>query len=89
MGARIDKATGRVKEAAGVLTGNKDLRRRGKADQVAADAALTIDRGASTARKALGDSSSAAGRLLEQGRAGADKAIDQATAALHKVLKNK
>ena len=33
MGGTVDKAKGRVKEAAGALTGNKDLKRRGKLDQ--------------------------------------------------------
>ena len=33
-GAKSDKLKGRVKEAAGALTGNKRLKREGKADQV-------------------------------------------------------
>ena len=32
-GAKSDKLKGRVKEAAGALTGNKRLKREGKADQ--------------------------------------------------------
>ena len=36
MGANIDDAKGRVKEAAGALTGDKDLKAEGKADQVGA-----------------------------------------------------
>jgi uncharacterized protein YjbJ (UPF0337 family) len=33
MGAETDDAKGRVKEAAGALTNNDDLKREGKADQ--------------------------------------------------------
>jgi uncharacterized protein YjbJ (UPF0337 family) len=35
---RIDKAKGRAKEAAGVLTGNKRLKNEGRADQASASA---------------------------------------------------
>jgi len=33
MGGKTDVAKGRIKEAAGVLTGNNELRTQGKADQ--------------------------------------------------------
>ena len=33
MGENVDKGKGRVKEAAGDLTGDKDLKREGKVDQ--------------------------------------------------------
>jgi uncharacterized protein YjbJ (UPF0337 family) len=36
MGSNADDAKGRIKEATGDLTGNKDLEREGKADQVGA-----------------------------------------------------
>ena len=36
MGSNIDDAKGRVKEAAGALTDDKDLKAEGKADQVGA-----------------------------------------------------
>lgn len=36
MGSNVDDAKGRVKEAAGGLTGNKDLEREGKVDQAGA-----------------------------------------------------
>ena len=36
MGANIDDAKGRIKEAAGALTDDKDLKAEGKADQVGA-----------------------------------------------------
>ena len=35
MGGKTDVAKGRIKEAAGVLTGNDELRAEGKADQAA------------------------------------------------------
>ena len=36
MGEKADEAKGRIKEAAGDLTGDKDLEREGKADQAGA-----------------------------------------------------
>ncbi|HVO54933.1 MAG TPA: CsbD family protein [Solirubrobacterales bacterium] len=39
-----DEAKGRVKEAAGNLTGDKDLQREGKADQAAGKAKSGIDK---------------------------------------------
>ena len=38
MGDKIDQAKGRVKEAAGDVTGDKDLKREGKVDRVAGEA---------------------------------------------------
>jgi uncharacterized protein YjbJ (UPF0337 family) len=37
MGEKTDQAKGRVKEAAGALTGDKDLESEGKADRVAGE----------------------------------------------------
>jgi uncharacterized protein YjbJ (UPF0337 family) len=37
MGGKTDVAKGRIKEAAGVLTGNDQLRAEGKADQAAGE----------------------------------------------------
>ncbi len=37
MGDKIDQAKGRVKEAAGDVTGDKDLEREGKVDRVAGE----------------------------------------------------
>ena len=88
MGGQIDRARGRVKEATGVLTGNKDLQRRGKAEQLAAEATLNIDKGASQARKAVDSGASEAEKLLRQGRFEAKQAIDKSRNALHSFLKN-
>ena len=37
MGANMDEAKGRIKEAAGDLTDDDDLKREGKADRLGAD----------------------------------------------------
>ncbi len=39
----IDVAKGRLKEAIGVLSGNKDLKRKGKVDQVVGKAKDTVE----------------------------------------------
>jgi uncharacterized protein YjbJ (UPF0337 family) len=44
MGGKLDQAKGRVKEAAGVLTGDDRLRREGKLDQVAGKVKGTAER---------------------------------------------
>ncbi|MFZ2781654.1 MAG: CsbD family protein [Rectinemataceae bacterium] len=43
MNGKIDVAKGRIKEAAGVLIDNKDLRKEGKADQVAGKAKEVVE----------------------------------------------
>jgi uncharacterized protein YjbJ (UPF0337 family) len=40
----IDKATGRVKEAAGALTGDKDLKNEGRVDQAKGSAKKAVDK---------------------------------------------
>lgn len=40
----VDKAKGRVKEAAGSLTGDKDLKNRGRADQAKGSAKNAVDK---------------------------------------------
>ena len=42
MGEKTDQAKGRVKEAAGALTGDKDLESEGKADRVAGEIKETV-----------------------------------------------
>lgn len=37
MGEKMDQATGRVKEATGDLTGNKDLEREGKVERASGE----------------------------------------------------
>jgi len=43
MSGETDKITGRVKQAAGDLTDNDDLKREGKADEAAGKVKETID----------------------------------------------
>jgi uncharacterized protein YjbJ (UPF0337 family) len=48
-----DEVEGRVKEAAGDLTGNKDLQREGKLDQASGKAKQAIDDAADKAKDAV------------------------------------
>jgi uncharacterized protein YjbJ (UPF0337 family) len=43
MGAQSDQVKGKVEEAAGVLTGNKDLEAEGKADRHAGETKEKVD----------------------------------------------
>lgn len=43
---KIDDATGRVKEAAGAITGDGDLKREGKVDQAKSSIKDTVDKAA-------------------------------------------
>jgi uncharacterized protein YjbJ (UPF0337 family) len=44
MGAKSDQVKGHAKEAAGILTGDKDLESKGKADRRSGELEETIDR---------------------------------------------
>jgi len=48
-----DEAEGRIKEAAGDLTGDKDLQREGKIDQASGKAKDAVDKAADKAKDAL------------------------------------
>jgi uncharacterized protein YjbJ (UPF0337 family) len=48
-----DTAKGRLKKAAGDLTGDKDLRREGKVDEAAGKAKSAVDRAADKAKDAI------------------------------------
>ena len=48
-----DEAEGRIKEAAGDLTGDKDLQREGKIDQASGKAKDAVDKGADKVKDAL------------------------------------
>jgi uncharacterized protein YjbJ (UPF0337 family) len=50
MAGKTDKAKGRVKKAVGDLTDDKDLRRRGQADEMAGEVKDTLDEGIDRAR---------------------------------------
>lgn len=51
--SKFDDAKGRVKEAAGDLTGDKDLQREGKADQAGAKAKAFADKAKDKAEDAV------------------------------------
>jgi uncharacterized protein YjbJ (UPF0337 family) len=53
MGENLDEAKGRVKEAAGDLTDDKDLKREGKIDQATSDVKDKIGDAADKAKDAV------------------------------------
>ena len=53
MGENVDEAKGRVKEAAGDLTDNKDLKREGKIDQATSDVKEKVGDAADKAKDAV------------------------------------
>ena len=55
MGEKSDEAKGRVKEAAGDLTGNKDLEREGKMDQAGATVKEKTGKAVDKTKEALDD----------------------------------
>lgn len=52
---KSDEMKGRVKEAAGVLTGDKKMQREGKADQVAGKVKKAVEKAKDKADKAIDD----------------------------------
>jgi uncharacterized protein YjbJ (UPF0337 family) len=53
MGGKADVVKGRIKEAAGALTGNERLREEGKADQALGKTKQAIQKVVSKAKKAM------------------------------------
>ena len=53
MGGKTDVVKGRIKEAAGALTGNDKLRDEGKTDQVVGKAKQAVQNAADTVKKAV------------------------------------
>jgi len=53
MSGRTDVVKGRIKEAAGALTGNDKLRAAGKTDQVVGKAKQAVQKTADTVKKAV------------------------------------
>ena len=53
MGGKTDVVKGRIKEAAGALTGNDKLRAEGKTDQVVGKAKQVVQNAADTIKKAV------------------------------------
>ena len=54
MGAKSDEAKGRIKEAAGDLTGNKGLKRRGRADRAGGKVKGKIGKGIDKGKGVIG-----------------------------------
>ena len=52
---KVDDLKGRAKEAAGDLTGNKDLQREGKADQAGASVKDKVNKVADTVKDKIDD----------------------------------
>jgi uncharacterized protein YjbJ (UPF0337 family) len=52
---KTDEAKGRIKEAAGVLTGDEKLQREGKADQAAGKVKKTLEKVKDKASNAIDD----------------------------------
>jgi uncharacterized protein YjbJ (UPF0337 family) len=50
---KTDELKGRVKEAAGTLTGDDELKRKGKADQVAGKVKQSVEKVVDKVKKAL------------------------------------
>jgi len=65
MDPRIEDATGRVKEAAGSLTGNDELKAEGQADQAKAKAQEALDDAADKAKDAVADAADAAEGVID------------------------
>ena len=53
MGGKTDEVKGRIKEAAGTLTGNDKLREEGKTDQAVGKAEQAVQKTADTVKKAV------------------------------------
>ena len=53
MGGTTDVVKGRIKEAAGALTGNDELREEGKTDQVVGKAKQAVQKAADTVKEAV------------------------------------
>ena len=53
MGGKTDEVKGRIKEAAGALTGNDKLREEGKTDQAVGKAKQAVQKAVDTVKKAV------------------------------------
>jgi uncharacterized protein YjbJ (UPF0337 family) len=53
MGGKTDVVKGRIKEAAGALTGNDKLRAEGKTDQAVGKTKQAVQKAADTVKKAV------------------------------------
>jgi uncharacterized protein YjbJ (UPF0337 family) len=65
MDPKIEEAKGRVKEAAGDLTGNDDLKAEGAAEQQTAKAQQAIDKAEDSAKEAVSGVAEAADSAID------------------------
>jgi uncharacterized protein YjbJ (UPF0337 family) len=73
MGEKTDQAKGRVKEAAGSLTGNKDLESEGKADRRAGEAKEKLDHAKDRVEE-----------VIDKAEDKAEEVVDKVKDALHR-----
>jgi uncharacterized protein YjbJ (UPF0337 family) len=73
MGEKTDQVKGQVKEAAGVLTGDKDLEAEGKADRRAGEA-----------KEKLGQAKAKIEEVIDKAEDEGKEAIDKAKDSLHR-----
>jgi uncharacterized protein YjbJ (UPF0337 family) len=73
MGAQSDQVKGQVKEAAGVLTGNKDLESEGKDDRRAGETKEKVEHAKGKIEE-----------VIEKAESKAEEVIDKAKDALHR-----
>jgi uncharacterized protein YjbJ (UPF0337 family) len=73
MGAKTDQAKGRVEEAVGSLTGDKDLKSEGKADRRAGEAKEKLDHAKDKVEK-----------VVDKTKDKAEEVIDKTKDAMHR-----
>jgi len=73
MGAKSDQVKGQIKEAAGTLTGDKDLESEGKADRRAGEV-----------KEKLGHAKDKIEEVVDKAEDKVEEAVDKAKDALHR-----
>jgi uncharacterized protein YjbJ (UPF0337 family) len=68
MAGKMDKAKGRVKEAAGALAGDGSLKREGKLDQLVGSVKSAVGAAVDTVRDALGGAPATAKKAARRAR---------------------
>jgi uncharacterized protein YjbJ (UPF0337 family) len=66
MSAQSDQVKGRAKEAAGILSGNKDLEAEGKTDRLTGEAQEKIDHAKDKAEQVLDDTKDKVGEAIDK-----------------------
>jgi len=68
MAGKTDKAKGRVKEAAGALTGDASLKREGKLDQIVGSVKEAVESAVDTVRDAITRTPATAKKAVRRAR---------------------